>query len=92
MLTSPLVRSHFATPSHVCVQVWSDLSSIVLNAAFTSYNACVFAYGQTGASKTFSMMGWEGNAGLMLRLRHGLFGNAADGEDGATYRVEVRCE
>ena len=66
MLTSPLVTFCHAL-SRLCVQVLSDLSSIVLNAAFTNYNACVFAYGQTGASKTFSMMGWEGNAGLMPR-------------------------
>ena len=64
----------------------------MLDAAFTGYNACVFAYGQTGAGKTFSMMGWEGNAGLTPRICHGLFGKAADGEDGATYRAEVRCE
>lgn len=82
-----------ATPTFFFrLQVFSDLGSIVLDAAFSGYNACVFAYGQTGAGKTYSMMGWDGNAGLTPRICHGLFGKAADGEDGATYRAEVRCE
>ena len=29
----------------------------MLDAAFEGYNACVFAYGQTGAGKTYTMMG-----------------------------------
>lgn len=31
----------------------------VLNSAFDGYNACIFAYGQTGAGKSYSMMGCE---------------------------------
>lgn len=29
----------------------------MLNSAFDGYNACIFAYGQTGAGKSYSMMG-----------------------------------
>jgi hypothetical protein len=32
---------------------------MVLDASFEGYNACVFAYGQTGAGKTYTMMGTE---------------------------------
>ena len=31
----------------------------VLQAAFDGFNVCVFAYGQTGTGKTFSMMGQQ---------------------------------
>ena len=40
-------------------QVFNDLGTKVLDAAFEGYNACVFAYGQTGAGKTYTMMGTQ---------------------------------
>ena len=36
-----------------------DLGTDVIQAAFEGYNACIFASGQTGASKSYSMMGQE---------------------------------
>ena len=39
------------------LQVFSDLGQGVLDAAFEGYNACLFAYGQTSAGKTYTMMG-----------------------------------
>ena len=39
------------------LQVFKDLGIDVLNSAFDGYNACIFAYGQTGAGKSYSMMG-----------------------------------
>jgi hypothetical protein len=39
--------------------VFKDLGIDVLNSAFEGYNACIFAYGQTGAGKSYSMMGCE---------------------------------
>ena len=39
------------------MQVFGDLGVDVLNSAFDGYNACIFAYGQTGAGKSYSMMG-----------------------------------
>ena len=35
-----------------------DLGTDVIQAGF-DYNACIFASGQTGASKSYSMMGQE---------------------------------
>ena len=40
-------------------QVFQDLGTDVLQAAFDGFNACVFAYGQTGTGKTYSMMGQQ---------------------------------
>lgn len=39
------------------MQVFSDLGQGVLESAFEGYNACLFAYGQTSAGKTYTMMG-----------------------------------
>lgn len=48
------------TVSHLSwFQVFQDLGTLVLDAAFEGYNACVFAYGQTGAGKTYTMMGTQ---------------------------------
>ncbi|XP_012936295.1 stAR-related lipid transfer protein 9, partial [Aplysia californica] len=38
--------------------VYQDLGTEVLQAAFEGYNACMFAYGQTGTGKTYTMMGY----------------------------------
>lgn len=38
--------------------MFEDLGTQVLKAAFDGFNACVFAYGQTGTGKTHTMMGY----------------------------------
>ena len=40
-------------------QVFSDLGKDVIRSAFEGYNACIFAYGQTGAGKSYTMMGMQ---------------------------------
>jgi kinesin family protein 16B len=79
-----------ATDDHYVSQekVHSDLGQLVLEAAFTGYNASIFAYGQTGAGKTYSMMGWDGQPGLVPRISQELF-TKADGKDQNSFRVEV---
>ena len=37
--------------------MFEDLGQGVLDSAFEGYNACIFAYGQTSAGKTYTMMG-----------------------------------
>lgn len=39
------------------LQVFDDLGQGVLDSAFEGYNACLFAYGQTSAGKTYTMRG-----------------------------------
>ena len=41
--------------------------------AWKGFNAAIFAYGQTGAGKSFSMTGNEEMPGLTMRLQRGLF-------------------
>ena len=64
------------------------MGQLVLEAAFTGYNASIFAYGQTGSGKTYSMMGWDGQTGLVPRISQELF-NKAEGGDQNSFSVEV---
>ena len=48
-----------STCDYLFLQVFKDLGIDVLNSAFDGYNACIFAYGQTGAGKSYSMMGCQ---------------------------------
>ena len=38
-------------------QVYEDLGIEMLEHALEGYNVCLFAYGQTGAGKSYTMMG-----------------------------------
>ena len=44
-----------------------------LTNAFSGYNVCLFAYGQTGAGKSFSMVGGPEDRGIVPRVAHELF-------------------
>ncbi|TWW53932.1 Kinesin-like protein KIF1C [Takifugu flavidus] len=45
-------------PSFVSqTQVYKDIGEEMLLHAFEGYNVCIFAYGQTGAGKSYTMMG-----------------------------------
>ncbi|KAI8969978.1 hypothetical protein BDF20DRAFT_907549 [Mycotypha africana] len=70
--------------------VYNDLGVDLLNHAFDGYNCCIFAYGQTGAGKSYSMMGYGEDKGIIPRTCSELFTRIADNTDTAlTYRVEV---
>ena len=38
-------------------QVYKDIGIEMLEHAMNGYNVCIFAYGQTGAGKSYTMMG-----------------------------------
>ncbi|KAI9265572.1 hypothetical protein BY458DRAFT_513324 [Sporodiniella umbellata] len=68
--------------------VYSDLGVDLLNHAFDGYNCCIFAYGQTGAGKSYSMMGYGEEKGIIPMTCSELFDRISDSHD-LTYRVEV---
>jgi len=71
-------------------QVDQDLGQDVVKNAFDGYNVCVFAYGQTGSGKTYTMMGSEGDRGLIPRICETMFERMTAGkEEGTSYRTEV---
>jgi len=47
--------------------VYNDIGKEMLQHAFEGYNVCIFAYGQTGAGKSYTMMGRqeEGQEGII---------------------------
>ncbi|RQM24627.1 hypothetical protein B5M09_003096 [Aphanomyces astaci] len=45
----------------------------LIGSVMDGYNACVMAYGQTGAGKTFSMVGEDAAPGIIPRALHQLF-------------------
>uniref|UniRef100_A0A674F0H3 Kinesin-like protein n=1 Tax=Salmo trutta TaxID=8032 RepID=A0A674F0H3_SALTR len=49
-------------------EVFQDLGVSVLAGASEGYNVCLFAYGQTGTGKTYTMMGTQDSMGLTPRI------------------------
>ncbi|XP_064808808.1 kinesin-like protein KIF16B [Oncorhynchus masou masou] len=72
-------------------KVFKDLGCDVLKAAFEGYDACVFAYGQSGSGKSYTMIGNPGDLGLIPRICDGLFCHISemDQVDGVSFRIEV---
>ena len=46
-------------------KVWTLLGESVLEKAWRGINNTIFAYGQTGAGKSYSIFGYPGNAGII---------------------------
>ncbi|XP_044740263.1 kinesin-like protein unc-104 isoform X3 [Chrysoperla carnea] len=55
--------------------VYSDIGEEMLQHSFDGYNICIFAYGQTGAGKSYTMMGKqeEGQEGIIPQICQDLF-------------------
>ncbi|XP_039611556.1 kinesin-like protein KIF1B isoform X5 [Polypterus senegalus] len=72
--------------------VYNDIGKEMLQHAFEGYNVCIFAYGQTGAGKSYTMMGKqeEGQEGIIPQLCEELFEKINDNSnEEISYSVEV---
>uniref|UniRef100_A0A8D3E1E9 Kinesin family member 1B n=1 Tax=Scophthalmus maximus TaxID=52904 RepID=A0A8D3E1E9_SCOMX len=73
--------------------VYNDIGKEMLAHAFEGYNVCIFAYGQTGAGKSYTMMGKqeEGQEGIIPMLCEDLFEKINDdcNKEKLSYSVEV---
>ncbi|XP_029911302.1 kinesin-like protein KIF1B isoform X9 [Myripristis murdjan] len=85
------------TPEDPCFasqnRVYNDIGKEMLQHAFEGYNVCIFAYGQTGAGKSYTMMGKqeEGQEGIIPMLCEDLFEkiNEDNNKEELSYSVEV---
>nr|XP_029132882.1 kinesin-like protein KIF1A isoform X3 [Labrus bergylta] len=73
--------------------VYKDIGEEMLLHAFEGYNVCIFAYGQTGAGKSYTMMGKQDvkdQQGIIPLLCEDLFTKIIDNTDNSmSYSVEV---
>lgn len=67
-------------------QVFEEVRALV-SSVLDGYNVCIFAYGQTGAGKTFSMEGTPENPGIYYRTFKELFDIIK--ERGVDYKYEL---
>ncbi|GHP03655.1 hypothetical protein PPROV_000241000 [Pycnococcus provasolii] len=68
--------------------VYAEVAPLV-HASLDGYNSCVIAYGQTGAGKTFTMEGVEGDRGVVWLAMNTLFARASEAAADLTYTFEV---
>ncbi|GBC06139.1 hypothetical protein RclHR1_06640017 [Rhizophagus clarus] len=70
--------------------LYADLGEELLDHAFEGYNTCIFAYGQTGAGKSYSMMGYGEDKGIIPLTCCELFKRIDNNSDPElTYQVQV---
>ncbi|XP_039571241.1 kinesin-like protein KIF1C [Passer montanus] len=73
-------------------RVYQDIGEEMLEHAFQGYNVCILAYGQTGAGKSYTMMGRQepGQRGIIPQLCEDLFARVArEGSPEVSFSVEV---
>nr|CAD7588873.1 unnamed protein product [Timema genevievae] len=75
------------------IMVYKDIGEEMLQHAFEGYNVCIFAYGQTGAGKSYTMMGRqeeEGQEGIIPQICKDLFNKIkSTSSTDLKYSVEV---
>ncbi|XP_059608868.1 kinesin-like protein unc-104 isoform X3 [Phlebotomus argentipes] len=87
--------SHDASDTDFTTQsmVYGDIGEEMLQHSFDGYNVCIFAYGQTGAGKSYTMMGRqevEGQEGIIPMVCKDLFRRIAEtASEDLKYTVEV---
>nr|XP_016854255.1 PREDICTED: kinesin-like protein KIF1C [Anolis carolinensis] len=73
-------------------QVYKDIGEEMLLHAFEGYNVCIFAYGQTGAGKSYTMMGKQeaDQQGIIPQLCEDLFARVNENKSpNLSHSVEV---
>uniref|UniRef100_A0A0E0CU29 Kinesin motor domain-containing protein n=1 Tax=Oryza meridionalis TaxID=40149 RepID=A0A0E0CU29_9ORYZ len=75
-------------PTDNQADVYADASPLVTS-VLDGYNVCIFAYGQTGTGKTFTMEGTERDRGVNYRTLEELFKIAEERKETVTYSISV---
>jgi kinesin family protein 18/19 len=69
-------------------EVYMNTTNFLLNGVVEGYSATVFAYGATGAGKTFTMVGSGDNPGVMVRSMSDLF-TLVDQQVDKNFRIKI---
>ncbi|CAG2102727.1 unnamed protein product [Medioppia subpectinata] len=70
--------------------VYRDIGEEMLVHAFEGYNVCIFAYGQTGGGKSYTMMGKQDDEGIIPHICKDLFHRIqCEDNNQVMYSVEV---
>ena len=69
-------------------KVYDKTTRPLVEAVLEGYNACVFAYGATGAGKTYTMVGTRDNPGCMVRALNDIF-RATDSNEDNVFKVRL---
>ncbi|KAJ8747981.1 hypothetical protein K2173_013119 [Erythroxylum novogranatense] len=93
VLTSSTTKKMFKfdrvfTPKDNQVDVFTNASSMVVS-VLDGYNVCIFAYGQTGTGKTFTMEGTSHDRGVNYRTLQQLFKIVGEREETISYDISV---
>mmetsp|Transcript_48599 Transcript_48599/g.113433 ORF Transcript_48599/g.113433 Transcript_48599/m.113433 type:complete len:754 (+) Transcript_48599:38-2299(+) len=68
--------------------VWNDIGKLVMKNALRGYNCTVFAYGQSGCGKSYSVVGDSPNIGIIPRAIQAVF-EVVDGNTDPDVRFHV---
>ncbi|KAG1707326.1 hypothetical protein DVH05_026518 [Phytophthora capsici] len=69
--------------------VWEDIGIKVLEHAWNGFNVSLFAYGQTGAGKSFSMVGYGSDKGIIPKASEVIFERIEGNTTEITFKVEA---
>lgn len=75
-------------------QIFEDIGAPVVHNLLEGYNCCIFAYGQTSAGKSYTMVGDEARSqpGLIPRICQYLMSRAAEGDKIEVSFLEIYAE
>eukprot|EP00931_Biecheleriopsis_adriatica_P062255 TRINITY_DN37498_c0_g4_i1.p1 TRINITY_DN37498_c0_g4~~TRINITY_DN37498_c0_g4_i1.p1 ORF type:complete len:1431 (-),score=425.50 TRINITY_DN37498_c0_g4_i1:158-4450(-) len=70
--------------------VWNDIGLLVMKNAMRGYNCTVFAYGQSGCGKSYSVVGDPPNIGIIPRSVAAVFDTVSSNKDpDIRYNIEI---
>ncbi|XP_074866733.1 kinesin-like protein KIF19 isoform X2 [Carettochelys insculpta] len=80
-----MVFDHKATQE----EVYASTTKVLVDGVISGYNATVFAYGPTGAGKTYTMLGTDCDPGIYIRTLNDLFKAIEATSDNMDYTVSM---
>ncbi|CAJ0915581.1 14914_t:CDS:2, partial [Entrophospora sp. SA101] len=87
---------HVFKPDSTQGQVYTEVAADIIQSVVDGYNCCIFAYGQTGAGKTYTMQGSDDtpeSEGMITRVFKHIFDLVNELEfQGWNYTIEVNLE